>query len=159
MIAEKVSEQVLKASRRVIMNHGNAHSAVVYRKEITRPSPELLGGAMVLSTDDEPEFDYVELGEAKLLFMDGYVESSLSDNTQTYNYAEPSRNVILASVAETGSPEFFIPKKSDIVYYFTILDVAIAYEITKVLGVVEGSPYSTRYEISKRDDLNYIFEE
>ena len=151
-----VKRDINRTSRNVVLRHPNSFDVTVYRKEVNRLTPNLLGGALVLSSKDEPDFDYNEIGEAKALFADQYAMSGFADNSESVNYGEHAYNALIESIASKDEEGFFEPKKSDILYVFISEDAAFAYEVTGtpvVAGLLQGVG---RFELTKRDDLAWL---
>lgn len=138
------------ASRNVVLRHPNSFDLVVYRKELEREDSELLGGAALLSDEDEYDFSYKLLGEAKLLFADSYMDSPLSSSQDVMNYAEHGFFALIECLSEE-----LILEKGDIAYIIIGEGIAIGYEITAIPTVGGIPPYNKRFEVTKRDDLTY----
>ena len=158
----QVPEHQNKAARTVTLKHPNSYDAVLYRKELLRQSEDevggipTLGGLGILSTEDEPEVDWHELGDAKVLFADAYMASGMNDLQDNVNYEGVGFYARIESIEKPDNADFFSPKKNDIVYLVIGASVAVAYQITGISGVTGIPPYTQRYELQKRDDLMFI---
>jgi len=157
-----VPEHQNKAIRTVTLRHPNSFDAVLYRKKLLREGNNkvggipTLGGMGVLSTEDEADVDWIELGEAKVLFVDSYLASGMNDLQDNINYEGVGFYARIESISEPSSEGFFKPDKNDIVYLVIGSSVAVAYQITDISGVSGIPPYTQRYELQKRDDLMFI---
>lgn len=151
----KVAETIKRLSDATTLRYPNSFDVSVYRKVINREEPKELGGARVLSYDDEPEYTYNELGDGKMIKLDDYLPSGLTDNSAAFDYAEPSFYALILSNAKPNTDGYFVAKKGDMVYMILGEDLAIAYEITGSQGTIGVSPYGSRYELTKRDDADH----
>lgn len=158
----QIPTQQNNAIRIVTLRHPNSFDAYLYRKILLRIGDDevggipTIGGLGVLSTEDEPDTDWEEKGEAKVLFVDSYMASGMNDLQSNVNYEGVGFYARIESIASPDSEGWFQPKKNDIVYLVIADSVAVAYQITDVSGVSGIPPYTQRYELQKRDDLHFI---
>lgn len=64
----QIPHAINKSSRLLTLRHPNAVDVWVYRKIFTRQNPETLGGALVLSNEDEDEYELSKLARVKCCF-------------------------------------------------------------------------------------------
>lgn len=157
MVITGANTQISKAARNVVLRHPNAFDIVLYRKTVERDSPALLGGALVLSSEDEPDFDYDELGNGRIVFVDQYAGmTAFSDSQTVADYGAPTFNALIQPIAATDEEDgHFTPQKSDVLYVHVGMGIALAFEITGIPGTMGLSPMGVKYELTKRDDLTY----
>ena len=158
----RVPELVARNARKVTLRHPNAIDCVVWRKSVTRTDTATvgglptLGGLTVLESEDESQYEYTELGEAKMLF--GQYEASLNntlDDSSTLNYAPmPITNVQIECVLEASDPDYFTPERYDLVISMPSADIVIPFEIADVQGTIAIPPYTRRYTITARSDID-----
>lgn len=155
------------ASRQVTLRHPNSFPCVVSRKRVTRVEPDAngdpnemggdptMGGMGVLRTEDEAEFEYDELGEAKLLFAAPYSQQDMIERDNA-TLVERQREVLIECVKKPGEAGFFVADTSDLVCIEVGPGVIIAYDIATVASPTALAPYERRYVLNPRDDLNYV---
>ena len=154
-----VPNQINKAKRLVTLKHPNAYKALAFRKVVNRDAGgatvggiPVLGGASVISSEDEHNVDWSGLGHAKVLFADQFGVSSMVDDGTTFDYAEAGFTAMIEPVTENE----FKPKKRDVLYLFDGGSIAIAFEIVDIPTPVGITPHTQHYTLQKRDDLMYI---
>lgn len=161
------------ASRQVTLRHPNSFDCIVSRKRVVRievdaegdPSTmggsPTMGGMGVLRSEDEVEFEYDELGPAKLLFA-GPGPYQAQDMIERDNalLTENSREVLIESIAKPGAlvgePQYFVADTGDLVSLTLGLGVVLSYEVATVSGTVNLPPYTRKLVLNPRDDLNYV---
>lgn len=167
-----VPSAINAASRQVTLRHPNAFDCVVSRKRVTRVETDAngdpsemggdptLGGMGVLRTEDEAEFEYEELGDAKLLFASPFAQQDMIEHDNA-TLVERQREVLIECVKKPGEEGFFVSDTADLVCIVLGPGVVIAYDIASVASPVALPPYERRYVLNPRDDLNYVapFEE
>ena len=161
-----VPYQIIKAKRQVTLRHPNAYKCIAFRKTINRDAGgetiggiPVLGGATVLSSEDEYDVDWNELGEGKVLFVDQFAASSMTDNSLTQDYANAGFMASIESLVDAeDTAGYFIPKKNDVVYLHDGGSTATAFEIVTIPSPVGIFPHVPHYELQKRDDLLYVAE-
>ena len=161
---------ISRSSRQVVLMHPNSFDAVISRKKVLRveidpgtgnPSEmgatPTLGGMGVLRTEDEADFEYVELGAARVQFAAGSPLPA-QDLNERDNVGIPAAQceVLIEAVAKRGEPIPFIADSGDLVMLTLCPGVVVAYEVEKVSAPVNIPPYTRRLMLNPRDDLNYI---
>jgi hypothetical protein len=168
-----VPASINRLSRLVTLRHPNAFDCIVSRKVITRVEPDqngdpsemggapTMGGMGVLRGEDEAEFDYVELGAAKLIFAGpgAYQPQDVIEHDNAL-LVERQREVLIESVAapgaEPGEPQHFVADTGDLVFLIMEGGVVIAHEVATVSGTVNIPPYTRKLVLNPRDDLSYV---
>lgn len=164
-----VPTAVNRAARQVTLRHPNAFSAVVSRKKVTRVENDdtgnpnemggapTLGGMGVLRSEDEPDFEYEPLGDAKVLFAGPgpYQQQDLNDQGNA-TLVERTREVLIECVAKEDEAGFFVVENDDLVCIVVGPGVVIAYTAATTASPVALSPYERRYILNPRDDLAYV---
>ncbi|WP_428383744.1 hypothetical protein [Nevskia ramosa] len=162
----RVAVSVNFSVRQVVLRHPNSIDCAVYRKQVIRTeqidgqdsefagSPTL-GGAGVLNSEDEAEFDYIERGDARMRMIGTYEPSDINDRGDAELQATQGEAQIV-SLAAPEEDGFFIPEKNDIVIAFLGAGIAVAYEVVQPIGSISIQPYPVRFLLNPRDDLNYI---
>ena len=103
----QIPHAINKSSRLLTLRHPNAIDVWVYRKIFTRQNPETLGGALVLSNEDEDEYELIKIGEGKMLFLGRISGSDFAVNTLDYG-----ENDVVAYIVPLNENEFE-PKNDD----------------------------------------------
>ena len=146
---------IRRALRAVTLNHPNRMGCTVYRKVVTRAAPDTfgglptLGGLGVLDNEDETDFEYQELGDASLVFLQLYQSGFRSDdNSLLDNPNTPQQEASIEPINENE----FVPRKQDIVTV-VIGDAILPYEITEIAGTVNIPPFTQKYILQLKDEL------
>ena len=151
----------MEAATTVALKHPNSMEATVYRKVFKRTNAtdetmgglQTLGGLGVLTPEDEDEYEYQEIGEAKMLVVsrfDGEI-----DTTDREDSTVPGTEMQEAIIASVAYPPFEI-KKYDLVAAMPGGGVVIAFEILKLPTTIAIFPFTTKYVIAARDDLHSL---
>ncbi|WP_171304463.1 hypothetical protein [Acinetobacter proteolyticus] len=116
-----------------------------------------MGGAMVLSIDDEPDVNWSMIGLGYALVADQFQPSIMMDRGDANNgNGDEFRFLIEPDLEPTEGG--FEPKKND-VFYVVLGDIQdekaprIAYEIIFIETIVNVPPFVPRYVCNRRDDL------
>jgi hypothetical protein len=160
-LINQIPVKVMEAARTVALKHPNAMDATIYRLVVKRTNPTgetmggapTLGGLGVLAAEDEDQFEYEEIGDAKILLVsrfDGEI-----DTTDRLDSTVPGTQMQEAVIAAMSSPAFAI-KKYDIVAAMPGGGVVIAWEIMKLPSTVNIYPFTTKYVVAPRDDLHNL---
>ena len=151
----------MEAATTVALKHPNSMEATVYRKVFKRTNAtdetmgglQTLGGLGVLTPEDEDEYEYQEIGEAKMLVVsrfDGEI-----DTTDREDSTVPGTEMQEAIIASVAYPPFEV-KKYDLVAAMPGGGVVIAFEILKLPTTIAIFPFTTKYVIAPRDDLHSL---
>lgn len=152
------------AVRQVVLRHPNSWDCTVLERKVVRndlDDAELigglptLGGAGVLDSEDETEYEYVERGDARMLLIGPYEPSEMNDRGDAELQRSRTEAQIVC-VANPDEPGYFTPQNHDIVIAYPGEGIGLAYEVLQPIGNVNIPPYSVRYVLNPRDDLHYI---
>ncbi len=146
------------------MRHPNSFPGFAYRKVVERLNspPESMGGAQtiggmgVLSSEDEDQVNWSELGYVAVLVAEPYQGGRLSDRDDAIDAAAAEFVVLIEPAAEPGGDDYFIIKQHDVVYVIMGEGVAMAFEVVRIEGNVSIPPYTRKYVMNKRDDLHFV---
>jgi hypothetical protein len=144
-----------KMVRNVVINHPNTYNCVVVRKRVLRPDPIVgglptIGGAMVLSSEDEDDIEYELLGNGYALPAEMFDKSLMMDRQDANNgYQDEFRYLV-----EPEDENEFTIKKQDI-FYLIIDSVRLAFEIVGIETTSNIPPFTQRYACNRRDDLHF----
>lgn len=164
----QVPRAVSHASRQVVLRHPNSMPCTVWRREVRRveidpinglPSEmggsPTLGGMGVMRAEDESEFDYVELGPGRMLFVGPFQPA---DAVERGNALVPASvtEALVECVAEPGAAEHWVAGSGDLVFLDMGLGVLMPYEAVSVAGSINIPPYTRRLGLNPRDDLAFL---
>ena len=163
-----VPTSINRSNRLVVLRHPNAFEVVVSRKQVQRAeadpatgNPNEMGGAPtmggmgVLRSEDEAEFEYVELGEGRCLFTGGSMPIAMNE-ADSAPIAENLRECMIESKFEPGTPGHWIVERGDLVALNLGLGVIMAYEVAEITGTVAIPPHTRKVLLNPRDDLAYV---
>lgn len=157
---------VAHSARRVVLHHPNTMKCYVWRKRVLRTEtgpggmPSEMGGAAtlggmgVLKNEDEAEFDYALVGEAKVLFAGVQQPASLNDRDSAPEATIQEAQI--ACLAAPGSAEFFEADMQDLIAVDLGLGVVLAFTVEDITGNVLIPPYTRKYMLQPRDDLHAL---
>lgn len=156
----EVPIKINEAARAVTLKHPNSMDCVIYRKVNKRTNANgeqmggmpTLGGLGVLSSEDEPDFEYQELGAAKILITTRY--EGMLDLNDSGDALAPDVVTQEAQIEAIGPVPAFTPKKNDLVAAMPGGGVVIGFEIVGTTGNVAIYPYTTKFIIAPRDELH-----
>lgn len=154
-----------RSSRIVVLRHPNAFSVTVYRKETKRVETidgeesqmggaPTLGGMGVLRSEDEADFDYVELGAGKLLFTNGSQPVAMNEQGSA-QIVENMKTCLIESAVEPTDAAHWVAQRNDLVALDLGLGVVMAYEVADIMGNVAIPPHTQSFVLNPRDDLAY----
>jgi hypothetical protein len=163
-----VPTAVQAATRQVVLRHPNSSVCWVWRKKVLRveedPNTGLpstmggsptLGGMGVLRSEDEPEYDYEELGEGRCLFCGVYQPTDEVERGDAMLQA-PMQEAQVVSRAGPGEPGYFIADTNDMVMVTPGLAVVLVFDVATITGNVNIPPYATKLVLNPRDDLHSL---
>ncbi len=147
----KIPEQLNKMARAVIEHHPNTYNCQIFRKVVTRTEPQTMGGIAVLDSEDEESITFEFICNGFALQTDTFQASAMFDNQGANNgFSVESKFVIAPENID------LVIKKHDIVYLL-LGDIAkLAWEVTVTETVLNIPPFSVRYIMNQRDDLDII---
>lgn len=160
-----VATQINRSARMVTMRHPNAMECDVSRKQCRRLAASLpaemgglptIGGLGVLSGEDESDFEYIERGDAKILFC-GIFQGPGGGNWTEHgamDYQSPPVEAMIECLAEPGTADHFFPDKNDLVMAYPGEGIVLAYEVMGVDSAIGIPPYTRKYLLQPRQDMN-----
>ncbi len=158
-----VPKTIGSLTRSVTLRHPNSIPCVMLRKVVKRVESTLghlgglptLGGIGVLSSEDEDDFDWEVLGGAMVLFTGTFPGSAQVERGDGL-VPEPTNEALIEADGKPGTPEYFEPRRNDIVYVLIGQDVSLPFEIAGIESNVNIPPYTRRYILNARDDLPFL---
>ncbi|MCM1128959.1 MAG: hypothetical protein NC211_03645 [Alistipes senegalensis] len=158
-----VPNSINRLARNVVMNHPNSINCQVFRKVITRPAPETMGGEPtmgglgVLDNQDEEDFEYQFLGNGYALQVESFSPALMMDNADANIGALSEFRFLIEPEEPSGHPDWFDVRKHDMVYLLLGIepdDAKLAFEVIDIETTSNIPPYTTRYIMNRRDDLH-----
>ena len=155
-----VPTQINRSSRLVTLRHPNSMDCTIYRTVVKRTDTgtmggmPTLGGLGVLDSEDEADYEYQEVGDAKIVFT-GQFQTQGNNWSETDDYligSEMPLEALIECVLEPSDPAFFIPANRDMVMVMPGAGIVIPYEIMGESGNVNIPPYTKKYALSPRAD-------
>lgn len=154
--------------RQVVLRHPNSMDCTVWRKEVKRveldPATGLpstmggaptLGGMGVLRSEDEVEYEYRELGAARMLFSGPFQGNDMVERDDAI-LQQNLQEAQVASVADASMPEYFEADTGDMVLLDLGLGVVLAYDVATITGNIAIPPYTRKLVLNPRDDLHAL---
>lgn len=164
----RVPQSVSYSSRQVVLRHPNSMACTVWRKQMTRTEtdPETgllsesagmatLGGMGVMRSEDESEFEYVELGAGRMLFVGQYQPA---DTVERDNALVPAdmQEALVECAAAPETAGYFVVDTSDVVFMDVGMGTLLPYEVATVTGNLHIPPYTRKLVLNPRDDLAFL---
>ena len=154
-----VPTAIARAGRAVTLRHPNAMDCTVWRKTLLRaadgPGESLgsvpnIGGLGVLDGEDEAEYEYDPVGDAKIVFSgiwqgDG---ANWNDADTGLNYAQAPMEALIEFVEETADHI----RKPDRISVEPGGGIVLIYEVVGENGSVSIPPYTRRFILAARSD-------
>ena len=153
-----VPENVTRAARQMVLRHPNTMKCLVYRKKVLRESGSnigglpTIGGIGVLDSEDEPAYEFEELGEGRIIFSGVYGAASgnMNDSADGVTYAEGAMECRVESLVEGA----FEAKKHDQIQVLPGNGFVMPYEIVGITSPTSIPPYVRKLIVeSRQDDL------
>ena len=136
-VANKIAANV----RRIVINHPNALECLALRKQVTRADPKSMGGMRVLSSEDEHEVEYTELGAGYVVFADQFQGGGLFDSSDAVLGDSEEYRFLIEPEVSDSEPGHWTPQKRDIIYLVFSDSVRIAYELVGHTSPVNMPPF------------------
>ena len=135
-------------------------SCTVWQKVITRTTDTTLGGlptiggAGLLDSEDEADFEYVERGDAKIVFTGQFVGEGANWNDQDTGviYSSPPTEALIECVLEPDADGFFVTVKPDMISVEPGGGIVLIYEVIGENSNINIPPYNRRYILAARSD-------
>lgn len=158
-----VPTQINKAARQVVLRHPNSMDCTLWRKVINRVSGDTpptfggmptIGGMGVMDAEDEADYSYAELADAKIVFTGQYAATSanMSDTENYLNYAEMPMEALIECVLDPAAAGWVMPDKPMVVTVFPGNGVVVTYQIVGTTGNINIPPYTRRYLMNPLGD-------
>lgn len=145
------------AARAVTRRHPNSIDCVVYRKVLTAPAGEqmgglpTLGGMGVLKSEDDPDFEYKKIGPGKILVTGVFSGGEMTDQGDNIAPDQPMQEAQIVSADDL--PGFEV-QKGDLIGMMPGGGVLIGFEIIGKASSVAIYPYVAKWVIAPRDELH-----
>lgn len=165
----KVSENIARMARNIVLNHPNAYEIQLWRKIVTRKdSGEIagkptMGGAGVLDTDDEDEVDWQYLGDGAAVSAEVFQPSDITDRNDASTRGFTHEALFLIEPkAKSGEEEWFDVRTHDVMRILIRVGpdysdyASIAYEVVGRETTTDIPPYNVRFKCNRRDDLSFM---
>lgn len=152
-----VPVRITQAALAVARRHPNSIDCVIFRKVLTAPAGEqmgglpTLGGMGVMKSEDDPDFEYQRVGLGKILVTGQFSGGEMSDQGDNIVPDQPMQE---AQIVCADDLHPFDVKKGDLVGMMPGGGVLIGFEIVGQTGAVNIYPYVTKWVISPRDELH-----
>lgn len=161
MTIHNVPVTVNKAARRVIMKHPNSIPCQVFRMVINRNEPlsagaPTIGGLGVVTPDDEPDYDWQELGVGWALKAQPFDPSPMYDRQDAHNDSGDEFRYMIEPYFEPFTDGWFDIKNQDVVYMTPYPNIKLAFEVVGQETVLDMFPYATRYVLQRSDRLDVV---
>lgn len=161
-----VAKAVNRANRQRTLREPNRLDCVLFTKQVEGASatpdpydddedePGTLGGATVLSDEDEVNYTWVEACEAVIHFAQGYAAplGNTSDDGAYLNYADGVVEASIEPVENPGTEGYVQPHKRMLVAVLVGDGVIVNFEIVGVTGNLNIPPYTRKYLLNPRPD-------
>jgi hypothetical protein len=167
-VLTQVPQAVNHQTRMVTLYHPNAMDCTVWRKQVKRvevnpdtgaPSVDIgaptLGGLGVLRSEDEDNYEYVELGAGKCLFCGQYQPNDVNERDDNLVQAN-AQEAQVEAIASAGAAGHFVVDTNDLVQVSMGLGAVMAFEVVTVTGSVNIPPYNRKLVLNPRDDLHSL---
>lgn len=156
-----VATAVNRADRQRVRRHPNSLDCVLFSKRVDREddgqafdgSP-LLGGAGMLSSEDEVNYTWVQATDARISFAQGFAAQlgNTSDDGRRLNYEDQVLEASIEPEHEPGSEGYVQPVKDMLVAVLVGGGVIVNYQIVDVTGEINIPPYTRKYLLNPRPD-------
>ena len=168
MTLRNVPAAINRSARQVVLRHPNNFVCWVWRKRVTRTEfdPDTgqesmvggmptLGGMEVIRPEDESDFAYDRLGEARVLFgaLLGKMEFVERGNAVEQDTLQDAQVECVLKPDEEG---FFETTKGDLVLVTPGLNVVWAYSVEGVSSPTTIPGYIRNLMLQPRDDLHSL---
>lgn len=156
-----VAITVSKANRQRTLRGPNSIDCVLFTKKVGRASDDAsydgsptLGGLGVLSDEDEVDYEWIEVCDARIAFSQGYVAplGNTSDDGSRLDYQDGIIEASIEPIEEPGTPGYVEPSKRMLVAVLVGGGVIVNFEIVDVTGTINIPPYTRKYLLNPRPD-------
>lgn len=156
-----VPTQMRRSGRLVTLKHPNSMDCTVWRKTVTRPADTgtmgglpNVGGMGLLDGEDEADYDYEELGDAKIVFTGIYTGegANWNDADTGLNYPAPPQEALIECVLDPSDPNYFTVEKPDRITVEPGGGIILPFEVLGESSAVNIPPYVRKYILAARSD-------
>lgn len=167
-IVNRVADGRRLATRRVVMNSPTSIPCVMFRKKTVYANPStpdepengLSFEALSLSQQDEPEYEYEDLGTAFML-IDRFTGGIIHKNNSMVNPAdititaqlEPYNDELSTQAEQIKSIPEWLVQDGDLVGAMIYGETIIWFEVVGIPGQTLASDFGKKYLLNRRDDL------
>lgn len=155
-----VPSSVNRMTRNIVINHPNTWECQLYRKVVDRADePEemglaTMGGLGVMSSENEENISWENIGIGYALQAESFMPSSMMDRQDANNGLNNEFKFLIEPEAQSGMPGYFDVRKNDVMLIVVSDDVRLAFEIVDIETVMNIPPFATRYIANRRDNLD-----
>lgn len=114
-----------------------------------------LGGMGVLRSEDEADFDYVELGAGMCMFCGVYQPNDEVERGNALLQATMQEAQVVP-LAAMGEPGYFVPDTGDMVMVSLGMGVVLVFDVATITGLAHIPPYIQKLVLNPRDDLHQL---
>jgi len=154
------------AARQVVMNTLGTIPCQVWRKRVVQNDPAtptatgLSWNSIVLNEQDEPDYEYDEIGYAYLL-LDRFTGANVFDNNSMVDGAdaavmaqiEPYSDTLTDKRQQVLQVPVWMPKIGDLFALLIQPELILWLELVDITGQGMVSDFGKKYILNKRDDL------
>ena len=156
-----VAIAVNKANRQRTLREPNSIDCVLFTKKVERTSESddydgspTLGGAGMLSDEDEVNYSWEYACDARIHFAQGYAAQlgNTSDNGSSLDYADGVVEASIEPIANPGTEGYVQPSKRMLVAVMPGGGIIANFEIVDVTGNLNIQPFTRKYLLNPRPD-------
>lgn len=150
-----------KANRQRTMRHPNALDCVLFTKQVDRQDEggaydgaPTLGGAGMLSSEDEVNYSWVVACDARISFAQGFAAplGNTSDDGQRLDYENQVLEASIEPVPNPGTEGYVLPDRQMLVAVLVGGGIIVNYQVVDVTGNINIPPYTRKYLLNPRPD-------
>lgn len=159
-----VPTQINRSSRLVTLRHPNAMDCTVWKKVLKRTVAEppedmgglpTIGGLGMLDGEDEADYEFVERGDAKIVFTGGQFAgdgANWNDSDTGLIYDDSQKEALIECILDPCDENYFVPGKPDIVSVEPGGGIVLVFEVSGERGNISIPPYSRKFILTARSD-------
>ncbi|MCK2122098.1 hypothetical protein [Pseudomonas sp. PNPG3] len=156
-----VAHAVNRADRQRVLRHPNSLDCVLLIKQVDRndeggafDGAPTLGGAGMLSSEDEVNYSWVPACDARINFAQGFAAplGNTSDDGRRLNYEDQVLEASIEPLAKPDEEGYVQPVKDMLVAVLVGGGVIVNYQVVDVTGEINIPPYTRKYLLNPRPD-------
>lgn len=156
-----VAIAINKANRQRTLREPNALDCVLFTKQVDRvgegnafDGAPTLGGAGMLSSEDEVNYSWVIAGDARIHFAQGFAAplGNMADSGGRLDFEEQVLEASIEPILNPGAEGYVQPDRQMLVAVLVGGGVIVNYQIVDVTGSVNIHPYTRKYLLNPRPD-------